>query len=83
MSETASALSLSWFNHNAWFDADFAAEPQDTTLPTGGGGSGQSMEINLKNYLGENPLYFDLEQEVPADSTIIFKLVYVDQLFSV
>ena len=79
MTETASAISLNWFNNGAWYEADFAPEAQDTTLP-GGGGNAPFIDPDLKNYLGENPLYFDLEQYVPVDSVIIFKLVYVDLL---
>ena len=80
MTETASALSLGWFNYGQWYEADFAPEPQDTILPGGGGNNNPSSAQNLRDYLGENPLYFDLTQDVPSDSTIIFKLVYVDLL---
>ena len=82
MTETASALELRWLNNNYWYTADFEPSPQDTTLPGGGSGGGaSSFEVLLASYLGENPLYFNLEQVIPKDSTITFELTFVDLLF--
>lgn len=77
MSETGSALSLRWFNNNQWFTADFSPSPQDTIIP---GNSGGSNSGPVSQYLGDYPLYFNLNQDVMVDSTIIFELTYVDLL---
>ncbi len=79
MTETGSALSLRWFNNDQWFTADFSPSPQDTIIPGGGGGGGSNSGPVI-DYLGDYPLYFNLDQEVIADSTIIFELTYVDLL---
>lgn len=79
MSETGSAISLRWQNEGVWYTADFSTEPQDTTLP-GGGGGGQDVAPAISDFLGTTPLYFDLEQEIQADSFITIELVYVDLL---
>ncbi len=77
MTETASALQLRWKNNNEWFVADFSPTPQDTILPGGGGGNNNSL---AKEYLGDYPLYFNLEQDIFTDSVITFELTFVDLL---
>ncbi|MGK0364797.1 MAG: Ca-activated chloride channel family protein [Saprospiraceae bacterium] len=79
LTETGSALSLRWFNNGEWFEADFNAEPQDPNIP-GGGGNGSFTDQRITNYLGETPLYFNLEQYVDVGDTIMFELTYVDLL---
>jgi Ca-activated chloride channel homolog len=79
MTETASAISLRWENEGVWYLADFSPQPQDTTLP-GGGGGGLPTYPSLAAFLGSTPLYFDLEQLVKADSFLTIELVYVDLL---
>ncbi len=79
MTETASAISLRWQNEGIWYQADFSPQPQDTTLP-GGGGGGPLPDPNLESYLGKTPLYFDLDQIIKADSFLTVELVYVDLL---
>jgi Ca-activated chloride channel homolog len=78
MSETAGVLQLRWNNFGTWFTADFAPNPQDTILP-GGGGSG-NWGGPIREYLGDYPLYFNLQQYVPAGGVITFELTYVDLL---
>ncbi len=78
MTETASAISLRWQNEGIWYQADFSPQPQDTTLP--GGGGGISTDPDLEAYLGKAPLYFDLDQIIKADSFLTVELVYVDLL---
>ena len=80
MTETASAISLRWMNGGVWYEAIFSPQPQDTTLPGGGGGGAGFVAPNLEAYLGSAPLYFDLEQFVGADSLLTVELVYVDLL---
>jgi len=80
LTETGSALSLRWLNNGEWFEADFNAEPQDTIIPGGGGGGGSFTDPRITTYLGETPLYFNLEQYVGVGDTIVFELTYVDLL---
>lgn len=74
--EDASATGLRWKIGGIWYSAVFNPEPQDTTLP----GGAAEVDENLKLYLGETPLYFDLEQMIDPDSTIEFELTYVQLL---
>lgn len=74
--EDASATGLRWKIGGIWYSAVFNPEPQDTTLP----GGAAAVDENLKLYLGETPLYFDLEQMIDPDSTIEFELTYVQLL---
>ncbi len=79
LSTTASATSLRWNNNGQWYEAEFSPTPQDTTLP-GPGPGGPSFAEQIRNYLGESPLYFDLEQEVQPGGMLIVELTYVDLL---
>jgi hypothetical protein len=74
--EDASATRLRYKINGIWYTANFSPTPQDTTT---GGGPGE-QDYNLKNYLGKNPLYFDIEQELGQDSTLIVELSYVELL---
>ncbi len=73
--EDASGTGLRWNLNNTWYSANITPSPQDTTLPGGGGGN-----TNLSDYLGETPLYFDLEDSIPNDSILIIELTYVQLL---
>ena len=64
--ENASGTGLRWNLNNNWHSAIITPSPQDTTLPGGGGGN-----TNLSDYLGETPLYFDLQDTIPNDSILI------------
>lgn len=79
LSSTASATSLRWKYNGNWYTADFSPMPQDTTLPGGGGGN-EIIEANIREYLGDNPLYFDLLDTIAADSLLTVELTYVDLL---
>lgn len=72
----ASATGLRWKTNGSWSEANIGATPQDTTLP---GPSGEINE-NLKQYLGETPLYFDIMDLVQADSLIEVEITYVELL---
>lgn len=74
--EEESAISLRWYLNAKWYEANIAPTPQDTTLPGGGG----EIHPNLKEFLGDTPLYFEIEQPLPADSTITIELTYVTLL---
>jgi Ca-activated chloride channel homolog len=73
---TATATALRWKINGTWYEASFAPTPQDTTNP----GSGGSMDEDLKLYLGDTPIYFDVEDAVKADSSLIMELSYVQLL---
>lgn len=72
--ENASGTGLRWKLNGNWYSATITPQPQDTTLPGGGG------NVNLTNYLGETPLYFDLKDSIPADSVLVVELTYVQLL---
>lgn len=74
--ENASATKLRYKLYGKWYTANFAPVPQDTTT----GGSPGEEDLNLKQYLGSNPLYFDINQKINKDSTILIELTYVELL---
>ncbi len=74
--EGASATALRYKINGKWYEAIFAPVPQDTTT---GGGPGVT-DYKLKLYLGNNPLYFEIDQKIAFDSTIIVELTYVELL---
>ncbi len=74
--EDASATRLRYKINGIWYTANFSPIPQDTTT---GGGPGE-QDYNLKNYLGKNPLYFNIDQKLGRDSSIIVELSYVELL---
>ena len=77
MPEGASATELSWFINGRWEKANISAQPQDTTLPSGNGGD---INANLKEYLGDLPLYFNIKNGIKRDSIITVQLKYVQLL---
>ena len=74
--EGASATGLRWQIDDVWYQASFAAAPQDTTLP----GSGSSIHPDLLRYLGPTPLFFDIEQELAEGALMTVELTYVQLL---
>lgn len=76
MPEDGSATRLLFKVNDSWYEAEFAPTPQDTTLP----GSGDEIDENLKTYLGETPLYYNLEHIIQPDSFITIQLTYVQLL---
>lgn len=76
MPQGASATGLRWQMDDVWYQANFAATPQDPTLP----GTGQTIHPNLRDYLGETPLFFDIEQTLEAGALMTVELTYVQLL---
>lgn len=74
--ETASVTALRWQIKGQWYRAQLTATPQDTTLP----GSGNDTNYDLKTYLGNTPLYFNIPQTIEKSDTIIIITSYVDLL---
>ncbi len=72
---TANATNLRWKINGSWYQASFAPTPQDTTTPGPG-----TINEDLKSYLGETPIYFDVEDAVKADSSLIVEISYVQLL---
>ena len=75
LADGASGTGLRWKVNGTWYSANISPSPQDTTLPGGGGGN-----TYLQDYLGETPLYFNLEDSIAADSTLTVELTYVQLL---
>ena len=74
--EGASPIGLRWNVNDVWYQADFAVAPSDTTLP----GTGQSIHSHLLDYLGQTPLFFDIEQTLESGAEMIVELTYVQLL---
>lgn len=72
----ASAINLKYYINGNWYQTEIVPEPQDTTLPGGGG----NEDPDLIEYLGETPLYFEIEDLIQPDSITIFELQYVELL---
>lgn len=75
--EDASATKLRYKINGTWYTASFTAVPQDTS--TGSSPDGEE-DYNLKDFLGTNPLYFDIVQKIELDSVIEVELTYVELL---
>lgn len=75
MPEDGSATELKWQVNGIWYKANFKPGPQDTTLPGGG-----QIHPDLLNYLGNTPLYFNIEDSLKADSAITVQITYVQLL---
>lgn len=74
--ENASATALRYYLNGVWHQAIFSPSPQDTTT----GGSSGEADYTLLEYLGKNPLYFELDEILGKDSGIIVELSYVELL---
>ncbi|HMQ70559.1 MAG TPA: VWA domain-containing protein [Ignavibacteria bacterium] len=70
----ASATSLRWLVNGEWHTAVISPTPQDTSLPGG------TMNQNLRNYLGANPLFFRIPDTIRRDSLLIVEMTYVQLL---
>ncbi len=73
MPEKASAINLNFRVNDKWYRALFSPTPQDTSLP----GSGTEIDANLKTYLGETPLYYNIAHEIDPGKMLIVELKYV------
>ncbi|MCB0752235.1 MAG: VWA domain-containing protein, partial [Ignavibacteriae bacterium] len=77
MPESASAISLEYFINNQWWKAQIRAEEQDTTLP---GTGGNEIDQSLKAYMGNLPLYFNIEEKLNSNESVIIRLTFVELL---
>ncbi|MCB9218229.1 MAG: VWA domain-containing protein [Ignavibacteriales bacterium] len=77
MPESASAISLEFFINNQWWKAQIRAEEQDSTLPGTGGGE---IDWALQTYLGNIPLYYNINEKLNTNEVVIVRLTYVELL---
>ena len=77
LNEEASATSLGWKLRGTWYYARFAPAPQDSSLPQS---DPNQTDQDLSDYLGETPLYFNVNDTLPIDSVLIVELTYVQLL---
>lgn len=75
LAEGASGTNLRWKLGGIWYSANISPSPQDTTLPGGG-----DTNLSLQQYLGDTPLFFNLDDEINNDSILIVELTYVQLL---
>lgn len=76
---TASATRVRWMlADSVWHTASMVAEPQDTILPGTGGGA--SVDPLLQGYLGETPLYFNINNPIPPGAWMVVEISYVELL---
>jgi Ca-activated chloride channel family protein len=73
LNEGASPVRLRWQSQGIWYDADFSAQPMDSSFNGNGNGSGFLYDY----YGGENPFYFEFNSPLQAGDTIIIELSYV------
>jgi len=73
---SANATRLRWNVGGVWYEASFAPVPQDTTLP----GPGETVDEDLKAYLGDTPVYYDIMQNIEPDSILIVEISFVQLL---
>ena len=74
--EGASATQLKYKIDGQWYMASFSPVPQDTSTSSGGGG----YDNTIVRYLGPNPLYYNIDQKIAPDSSIVVELTYVELL---
>lgn len=74
--EGASATGLRYQMNGNWYEAAFSPVPQDTSTVFEPG----QDDYNLRQYLGGNPLFYDIEQPLSFDSTMVVELSYVELL---
>ena len=77
--ENASATGLKWKINGQWYQANFGVTPPDSSEGSGGGGGSGSSSV-LTAYLGNTPLFFEIEQPLASDSVLIVELTYVELL---
>lgn len=71
--EGASATQLRWFYHREWHTASFAPVAQDSLPPNPSAG----WPLSLLEYMGGNPLFFNIEHPVDENESIMVELTYV------
>lgn len=75
--ETASATQLRYKYEGTWYTAAIEAVPQDS-LQNGNNGSPGNSE--LRQYLGDTPLIYDIDVAIPPHDSLSVELTYVELL---
>lgn len=76
MPEDGSATQLRYRVEGQWYIANFSAIEPDTSLPSPDG----EIDPDLEQYLGETPLFYNINETVRKDSTLLVELTYVQLL---
>ncbi len=71
---SASGIDLLYKVSGFWYSAKISATEPDTTHPGG------SLAANISNYLGNSPLYFNIQQTVKKDSILIVEYTHIEFL---
>ncbi len=72
----ASATELRWCLEGEWYDAEIAPVPPDSLPP----GPSEDWDSDLLEYMGETPLYFNMETTLEVNQTIIVEVTYIQLL---
>lgn len=80
LNENANPIGLRWNYDNEWNEASVNSLPQDNSIPGGGSGGSNIIKQELKDYLGDNPLFFSPNDTIAIGSTIILEITYVELL---
>ena len=72
----ASAVQLRWEIDGVWYTANMSATPDSSN----GNNNENSDKTNLSEYLGDNPLNFEIEHEINPGTSIKVELTYVEFL---
>jgi len=80
LNENANPIGLRWNYNNEWNEASVNSLPQDNSIPGGGSGGSNAIKQELKDYLGDNPLFFSPNDTIAIGSTIILEITYVELL---
>ena len=75
---TANAIELKWYINGKWHKTVISSNPQQDSLP--GGGGGNEIDPGLAEFLGNTPLFVTPEDTIMKDSTVTFILKYVELL---
>ena len=80
MHKEANAIDLQWLVNGKWHKTIINKTSQSDSIPGGGGGGGGSLDQFLLQYLGDTPLMVSPQDSISPDSSITFKLTYVELL---
>jgi len=75
LQDDESAIQLKWFIDDFWYIANMGANPDSS-----GGGTPANTAAKFEQYLGDTPLMFKIDQELPAGDELIVELQYVNLL---
>ena len=74
LDERANATQLRWKLNGVWHQATISATPQDTFH------LGSNTSANIREYLGDKPLFYIIPFQINMDSSLVVELTYVHLL---